>query len=75
MTLKQVLVGEGTIFMVISTFVLFFIGLFLYLFTLTFEISNTLHKHLRSSSLFFCVTLIVLFFLILRGNSLMHLEY
>lgn len=75
MTLKQVVVGERIIFMAISTFVLFFVGLFLYLFTLTFEISNTLNKHLRSSSLFFCVTLIVLFFLVLRGNSLLHFEY
>ena len=75
MTLKQEVVGERIIFMAISTFVLFFVGLFLYLFTLTFEISNTLNKHLRSSSLFFCFTLIVLFFLVLRGNSLLRLEY
>jgi hypothetical protein len=74
MAQKQVVVGEGIIFMAISIFILFFVGLFLYLLTLTFEISNMLNKHLRSSSLFFCFTLIVLFFLVLRGNSLLRLQ-
>ena len=71
-TLKQVVVGEGSIFMLVSTFGLFFVGLFLYLFTITFEIEIVINKHLRSFSLIFCVLLIVVFLFAFKGNSSLH---
>lgn len=71
-TLKQIVVGEGIIFMLVSTFVLFFVGLFLYVFTLSLEISNEINKRLQSFSLVVCVVLVVLFFLAFRGNSSLH---
>jgi len=74
-TLKQVLVGEGLIFMVISTVVLFFVGLVLYLFTLTFEIPGEMNKQLRSVSLVLGVILIGLFFWAFNGNSSLRLQY
>lgn len=73
MTLRQVVVGEGSLFMLISTFGLFFMGLFLYLFTITFEIPSVVNKKLRSYSLVFCVILIALFLFAFKGNSSLRL--
>lgn len=67
--LAQSPVGEGIVSMTVSTFVLFFVGLFLYLFTITFEIPNEMNKFLKSGSLVFCVLLIVVFFIFMRNNN------
>jgi len=68
-TLKRVAVGEKILSIVVSTFVLFFVGLILYLFTITYKIGNKMNKHLRSASLIFAVIVFALFFIALRGNS------
>lgn len=68
-TLRRVAVGEKILSMVISTFVLFFVGLILYLFTITYEIPNKVNKHLQSASLIIAVLIFVLFFIALSGNS------
>lgn len=73
--LAQSPIGEGIVFMGISTFVLFFVGLFLYLFTLSFEIPNEMNKFLRSGSLVFCVLLIVVFFIFMRNNGQLKVYY
>ena len=68
-TLKRVAVGEKTLFMIGSTFVFFFVGLILFLFTITYEIQNKMNKHLRSASIIIAVALFASFFIALRGNS------
>lgn len=68
-TLKTISVGEKAISMIVSTFILFFVGLVLYLFTITYEIQNKMNKHLRSASLIIAVILFVLFFIAFSGNS------
>ncbi|KUJ61996.1 hypothetical protein AR687_10600 [Flavobacteriaceae bacterium CRH] len=68
-TLKTISVGEKALSMIVSTFVYFFVGLILYLFTITYEIENKMNKHLRSASIIIAVALFALFFLALRGNS------
>jgi len=68
-TLKRVAVGEKTISMIVSTFVLFFVGLILFLFTITYEIENKINKYLQSASIIIAVALFTLFFMVLRGNS------
>ncbi|MNT85523.1 hypothetical protein D3C72_2257000 [compost metagenome] len=59
----------------VSTFVLFFIGLVLYLFALTFEILNKMNKFLKAGSLVFCVLLIVVFFIFMRNNGDLKVYY
>ncbi|GEM_PF-4064854 len=73
--LAQSPVGEGIVFMGVSTLVLFFVGLFLYLFTLTVEIPNEMNKFLRSGSLVFCVLLILVFFIFMRNNGDLKIYY
>ncbi|WP_129748837.1 hypothetical protein [Flavobacterium anhuiense] len=73
--LAQSPVGEGIVFMGVSTFVLFFIGLVLYLFALTFEILNKMNKFLKAGSLVFCVLLIVVFFIFMRNNGDLKVYY
>lgn len=73
--LSQTSIGEGLIFMVASTFALFIVGLFLYLFALTFEIPNEMNKFLRSGSLVFCVLLCIVFFISLRNNNSLSAHY
>lgn len=73
--LNQTFIGEGKIFMIIHIFILFFVGLFLYLFTLTFEIPNEMNKLIKSCSLIFCILLIVVFFIFLRNNGDLKVNY
>ncbi|KAF2330481.1 hypothetical protein [Flavobacterium ginsenosidimutans] len=73
--LAQSPVGEAIVFMGVSTLVLFFVGLFLYLFTLTVEIPNEMNKFLRSGSLVFCVLLIIVFFIFIRNNGDLKVYY
>lgn len=73
--LAQSPVGEGIVAMTVSTFVLFFGGLFLYLLALTFEIPNKMNKHLKSGSLVFCVLLVVVFFIFMRNNGSLSVHY
>ncbi|MBE8723508.1 hypothetical protein C4F50_01010 [Flavobacterium sp. KB82] len=73
--LSEALIGEGKIFMIVITFVLFFVGLFLYLFSLTFESENQMHKHVRAGSLVLCVILIVVFFIVFKNNSELRVRY
>ncbi|MDQ8012643.1 MAG: hypothetical protein REI96_09360 [Flavobacterium nitrogenifigens] len=73
--LAQSPVSEGIVFMGVSIFVLFFIGLVLYLFALTFEILNKMNKFLKAGSLVFCVLLIVVFFIFMRNNGDLKVYY
>ncbi|WP_338840942.1 hypothetical protein [Flavobacterium ginsenosidimutans] len=73
--LAQSPVGKGIVFMGVSTLVLFFVGLFLYLFTLTVEIPNEMNKFLRSGSLVFCLLLILVFFIFMRNNGDLKVYY
>ncbi|SHL06037.1 hypothetical protein [Flavobacterium chilense] len=73
--LKRIFVGEGRFFMVVSTFLLFFAGLILFLFTITYKIPNTLNKYFQSAALIVAAMLLIFFFITLKGNSALIVHY
>lgn len=74
-TLKSVPVGEDALFMIFSTIAYLFMGILIYLFTITYDINRKYYNYLRGFAFVLCMCFVILFWIALKGNSKLVIRY